>query len=70
MQPRGGDRLAEREVGWGAPYGTKSANEMLPTMAAKIDPAVWITDGSFSLRAVETIEEALLVLDQFRGERG
>jgi hypothetical protein len=39
-------------------------------MATKLEPAVWVRDGSFHLRAIDTVEEALRVLDQFHGERG
>ena len=67
---RGGGRPGRTGSRLGRSEWNQTANGKLPTMATKLDPAVWIRDGSFSLRAIDTVEEALLVIDQFRGERG
>jgi hypothetical protein len=39
-------------------------------MATKLDPALWIRYISFFPRAIDTVDEALSVLDEFQGERG
>lgn len=39
-------------------------------MVTKLEPGVWLKESQFLLRNVNTAEEALLLLDQFQGERG
>lgn len=39
-------------------------------MIMKLEPTVWIKEGGMFPRPVSTIEDALLVLDQFGGDRG